>query len=151
MLALVGVIAFLRPVGGGTSEQASGFNTVSAELQAAPTTAAAATTEFMAPGALYDRSAKRERLPGGNATELGLQIRDLLDSADAESAAAAGASYDTEDKPCIDRVEGDVLLTVDTTLDGKPVIVYVTGNEDGLSARAFDPDTCNAVEIIVPD
>jgi hypothetical protein len=96
------------------------------------------------------RSAKREILPGGNATELGRQLRDLLDRLAAEGSAPL-TDYDTADKPCLDQVDEDVLAIVETTLDERPMIVYVTSGVEGPSARAFDPDTCDAVEVVIPD
>jgi hypothetical protein len=154
MLALVGVATFLRPVGGGTTNLESATTIVSAALAAAPTTAASA-LEFQAGEATLDaKRARLESLPGGNATELGRQLRDLLDRLASESPPPAGdlaVSGADEVSPCADQVDGNVLAIVETMLDERPLIVYIRSGEEGRSAQAFDPNTCDAVEVVIPD
>ncbi len=134
---------FLRMMGGAQSDGAE------EEAVAAATTAAAAETFTTAAGAMAPLSGEAgglARLAGGDEEAVRAEVESLL-----ETNPQAGFAEDAtapEPLPCAEQLDGETVLAgAESTLNGRPILIYVVEDSPVRRAVIYYADTCTAVDL----
>lgn len=84
---------------------------------------------------------------GGNSEAVRAEIEELIGNALADQGIDQYSTPAVEPR-CADRVEeSTVLAGADSTLDGRPIIIYIVADQDGPRGRVFDQATCSEIDL----